>query len=90
MGTNVPRITWTPTGPVAPSEAAIVLGVQQDINAAFGGTLNFGTSGGSPVNPTPQGQLATSATAVPEVAEAETSTSPAGRTSVNSSPGLSA
>lgn len=52
--TNVPVPTLTATGYVSPTEAAILAGVQADFNAAFGVTLNFGT----PVNPTPQGQLA--------------------------------
>lgn len=55
--TNVPSITFGPNGPVAPSTAAILAGVQADINAAFGGNLNPGLN-------TPQGQLATSWTAV--------------------------
>lgn len=52
--TNVPKPALTATGYVSPTEAAILAGVQADFNAAFGETLNFGT----PVNPTPQGQLA--------------------------------
>lgn len=50
--TSVPPVTFTATGLVVPSEAAILAGVQQDINAAFGGGLN-------PALNTPQGQLAT-------------------------------
>lgn len=57
MTTNVPQIQWTPTGLVVPSEAAILAGVQADINAAFGGNLD-------PALSTPQGQLATSLAAV--------------------------
>ena len=53
MTTNVPQIQWTPTGLVVPSEAAVLAGVQADMNAAFGGNLN-------PALSTPQGQLATS------------------------------
>jgi baseplate J-like protein len=52
MPTNVPRPTFGPNGFVAPSEAAILSGVQADINAAFGGNLRPGLS-------TPQGQIAT-------------------------------
>jgi len=52
----VPRITWTATGPIAPSESDIFAGVAADINAAFGITLN-------PNLETPQGQLASSLTA---------------------------
>jgi hypothetical protein len=62
--TNVPRVTWTPTGFVAPAESAILAGVGQDINAAFGGVLNFSTTAGSLTNPTPQGQLAASMAAL--------------------------
>jgi uncharacterized phage protein gp47/JayE len=50
--TSVPAVTFTATGLVVPSESAILAGVQQDINAAFGGNLN-------PALNTPQGQLAT-------------------------------
>jgi len=55
--TNVPPLTFTATGFVAPSQAAILAGVQQDINAAFGGGLNQSLS-------TPQGQLASSIAAI--------------------------
>lgn len=54
MSTNVPQIQWTATGIVVPTPAAVLQGVQEDINAAFGGNLNF-----TNLN-TPQGQLATS------------------------------
>lgn len=40
MGTNVPSIQFTPTGLVVPTESAILAGVSQDINGAFGTTLN--------------------------------------------------
>lgn len=55
--TSVPGIQWTPTGLVLPQESAILAGVQEDQNAAFGGGLN-------PALNTPQGQLATSTTAI--------------------------
>ena len=58
--TNVPQIQWTPTGFVLPLESAVLEGVQEDINAAFGGNLNFTTTDGSTTNATPQGQLAAS------------------------------
>lgn len=64
MTTNVPAPTFGPTGFVAPSESAILAGVQADFQAAFGGNLNFGTVSGSQTNPTPQGQLATSQAAI--------------------------
>jgi uncharacterized phage protein gp47/JayE len=57
MTTNVPQIIWAPTGLVVPSEAAVLAGVQEDFNAAFGGNLN-------PALNTPQGQLATALAAV--------------------------
>lgn len=57
LSTNVPQITFGPTGFVAPSDADILAGVQADINAAFGGNLNQSLS-------TPQGQLATSLAAM--------------------------
>lgn len=56
--TSVPPITFNTTvGFVAPSSSDILAGVQADINAAFGGGLNQSLS-------TPQGQLASSLTAV--------------------------
>jgi hypothetical protein len=58
MSTNVPAPTFTPTGFVAPTEAAILAGVQADIQAAFSTTvLNFDPT-------TPQGQLAASEAAI--------------------------
>lgn len=54
---SVPRPTFTPQGFQAPSEADILDGVQADYSAAFGGNLN-------PALETPQGQLASSETAV--------------------------
>lgn len=55
--TNVPKPTWTPNGFVAPTEGAILAGRQQDIDDAFGGGLN-------PALETPQGQIASSDTAI--------------------------
>lgn len=52
-GTLVPSFTFGPTGFVAPSASAVLAGVQGDINAAFGGNLNYQLT-------TPQGQLASS------------------------------
>ena len=54
MTSAVPTIQWTAGGLVVPTAAAVLAGVQQDINAAFGGNLNF-TNG-----QTPQSQLAAS------------------------------
>lgn len=56
-GTNVPSFTFGPTGFLAPSGPAVLAGVQGDINAAFGNTLNYQLT-------TPQGQLASSEAAV--------------------------
>ena len=55
--TNVPAPTFGSTGFIAPSEADVLAGVQSDFDAAFGGGLN-------PALDTPQGQLATSQTAI--------------------------
>lgn len=57
MTTNVPPVTFGSNGFVSPSESSILAGVQADINAAFGGNLNFSLT-------TPQGQLASSFTAI--------------------------
>lgn len=55
--TQVPAITFSSSGVQVPTQAQILAGVQADMNAAFGGNLNQGLT-------TPQGQLATSETAV--------------------------
>lgn len=52
-GTNVPSIQFTPAGFLAPAPAAVLAGVQMDIDAAFGRALNYGLT-------TAQGQLASS------------------------------
>ncbi len=56
-GTNVPSVSWGPNGFQAPSGPAVLAGVQADLNAAFGGTLNYQLT-------TPQGQLASSEAAI--------------------------
>lgn len=56
-GTNVPAVTFGPTGFIAPAAPAVLAGVQADISAAFGKTLNFALN-------TPQGQIASSQAAV--------------------------
>ncbi len=58
MPTNVPEIQFTATGIIIPSTAAVLAGVQQDLNAAFGGNLNFTNSS------SPQAQLAASIAAI--------------------------
>jgi len=55
--TNVPGLTFTDRGFAAPTEQEVLSGVQADINEAFGGNVN-------PALNTPQGQLASSLTAV--------------------------
>lgn len=57
MATQVPAIEWTPEGLVLPQESAILAGVQADQDAAFGGGL-------SPALETPQGQIASTTTAI--------------------------
>lgn len=54
---NVPSLSIDSTGITLPQESAILAGVQADINSAFGGGVNPGLS-------TPQGQLASSLTAI--------------------------
>jgi hypothetical protein len=61
--TAVPFPDFGDLGFIAPAETAILAGRQADINAAFGGNLNFTTTTGGITNATPQGQLATSETA---------------------------
>lgn len=55
--TSVPSIVWTDTGITVPAESDILAGVQTDQNIAFGGNLNQDLE-------TPQGQLASSQTAI--------------------------
>lgn len=57
MTTSVPTVDFTLTGLVLPLEVDILNGVQADYNSAFGGNLN-------PALSTPQGQLASSTTAI--------------------------
>lgn len=56
-GSNVPSPTFGPNGFVAPNQADILTGVRADQAAAFGSGLNLNLN-------TPQGQLATSLTAI--------------------------
>lgn len=63
-GTNVPAPTFGPNGFTSPTQSAILAGRQADYQAAFGGTLNFTTTGGSSTNATPQGQLTASDAAI--------------------------
>lgn len=56
-GTNVPSFTFGPNGFQAPSGPAVLTGVQSDIDAAFGNTLNYQLT-------TSQGQLASSEAAI--------------------------
>ena len=57
MTTNVPAPAFGTTGFTAPPESAIMAGVQADQQAAFGGALSTALN-------TPQGQLASSLTAI--------------------------
>jgi hypothetical protein len=54
---SVPPIQFTTEGVILPTDAAILTGVQTDIDTAFGGGVNPSLS-------TPQGQLATSEAAI--------------------------
>lgn len=54
---SVPGLAFSDAGIAAPSDSAILAGVQADINSAFGGGVN-------PALETPQGQLASSLAAV--------------------------
>jgi len=55
--TSVPSLTFTNAGFVAPSESAILTGIEADLNSAFGGNLLFDGS-------TPEDQIAASETAI--------------------------
>jgi hypothetical protein len=57
MATNVPAIQFTDTGVVLPQESEILAGAFNDIDNAFGGGINKALT-------TPQGQLATSLSAI--------------------------
>lgn len=57
MPTNVPRIQFTSTGLSVPQESDVLAGVLADYDAAFGGGMNTALE-------TPQGQMATSETAI--------------------------
>ena len=57
MTTNVPAPALGPRGFTAPLESDILAGVQEDVNSAFGGGLD-------PTLTTPQGQLASSLSAI--------------------------
>ena len=63
-GTNVPQPVFGANGFTIPPEPAILEGVQQDYQTAFGGSLNFTTQAGSATNPAPQAQLATAEAAI--------------------------
>ena len=54
---SIPPIQFTPEGVILPTDASILAGAQADIDDAFGGGVN-------PALETPQGQLATSETAL--------------------------
>ncbi|MCP8712982.1 hypothetical protein IGB19_35380, partial [Streptomyces sp. AC04842] len=54
---QVPRVQFTPEGLVLPEESEILAGVLADMDSAFGGGLNKSLE-------TPQGQLASTTTAI--------------------------
>src|ERR1019366_8568799 len=54
---TVPPLQFTPAGVVVPSEIDILAAVQADMNAVFGGNLSANLE-------TPQGQIASSTTAI--------------------------
>jgi uncharacterized phage protein gp47/JayE len=62
--TNVPFPTLGDNGFVLPTQQAVLDGVIADMQAAFGGNLNFTTTTGAPVNSTPQAQWAQSLAAM--------------------------
>jgi uncharacterized phage protein gp47/JayE len=64
MPTNVPSPVLGPNGFTAPAESTILAGVQEDQQAAFGSGLVIANADGTPNLTTPQGQLATSLTAI--------------------------
>ncbi len=69
MGSPVPSTAVTfpylgPRGYVIPDTAQVQAGAQSDLNAAFGGKLNFTTQSGSITNPTPQAQVVATETAL--------------------------
>jgi uncharacterized phage protein gp47/JayE len=57
FSSSVPPIVFSEAGLILPTDAAILAGVLTDIDAAFGGGLNFDLE-------TPQGQLASSISAI--------------------------
>ena len=58
---TVPTPTLTATGYVEPAESDVLLATYNDLNAAFGGTLDTYTPA---VLPFPEGQLASSLSAI--------------------------
>jgi hypothetical protein len=61
--TNVPSVTFGPNGFTPPTDTAILTGVIEDYQAAFGGNLNLDINTPSSLT-TPQGQLASSTAAI--------------------------
>lgn len=62
--TSVPSPAFGPTGFAVPPQQDILIGVLEDLNAAFGGDLVIYDSNGDPELRTPQGQIASSEAAV--------------------------
>lgn len=65
MGTNVPTPTFGPNGFIIPEQSAVLEGVIEDYQEAFGGDLNLSLANPSSLA-TPQGQLASSTAALIE------------------------
>lgn len=64
VSTSVPQPSFTDDGIVLPDESDILTGVATDLNAAFGNTLRFYDSNGTFLLSRPQGQIASSETAI--------------------------
>lgn len=61
--TSVPTPTFGPTGFLIPPTSAVLAGVCEDIDSAFGGNLNLDPTNTDTLS-TPQGQIASSETAI--------------------------
>ncbi len=62
--TSVPFPSLGPNGYLLPDTAQVLAGATADLNAAFGGNLNFTTQSGSVTNATPQAQIVATETAL--------------------------
>lgn len=64
FNSNVPSLVWNDAGIQLPEEDAILNGVIEDLQTAFGNQLKFYNANGDFLLATPQGQLATSMAAI--------------------------